>query len=305
MINSLRNNINKYFVGKEAVVDDVLICLLAGGHILIEDAPGLGKTTLASALAHSINCSFGRIQCTPDTLPGDITGVSVYNQQSQKFEYMPGVVVNQLLLADEINRATPKTQSSLLEAMEEKQVTVDGNVYKLPEPFMVIATQNPVEYVGTYPLPEAQIDRFMMRLSIGYPSKEQELDIAKRMLAGVALSEAEAVCSVKDIMYMKQSVTKVTVSDAILSYVLEIIRSTRLDDRIVTGASPRAMLALIKASQARTYIMGREYVKPDDVKAVVTPVLMHRLNLTSQARAQKEDIKVVFQSIISKVRVPV
>lgn len=305
MINSLRNNINKYFVGKEAVVDDVLICLLAGGHILIEDAPGLGKTTLASALAHSINCSFGRIQCTPDTLPGDITGVSVYNQQSQKFEYMPGVVVNQLLLADEINRATPKTQSSLLEAMEEKQVTVDGNVYKLPEPFMVIATQNPVEYVGTYPLPEAQIDRFMMRLSIGYPSKEQELDIAKRMLAGVALSEAEAVCSVKDIMYMKQSVTKVTVSDAILSYVLEIIRSTRLDDRIVTGASPRAMLALIKASQARAYIMGREYVKPDDVKAVVTPVLMHRLNLTSQARAQKEDIKVVFQSIISKVRVPV
>lgn len=305
MINELSNNINRYFVGKDQVVENVLICLLAGGHVLIEDVPGLGKTTLASTLAKSIDCSYGRIQCTPDTLPGDITGVSVFNQKEGAFQYMPGVVVNNLLLADEINRATPKTQSSLLEAMEEGQVSVDGNIYKLPEPFMVIATQNPVEFVGTYPLPEAQIDRFMMCLSIGYPSKEQELKIASQMLLGQTADTAEAVCSVKDILRMKKDVEKVTVSESVLSYIVDIIRATRADDRLVCGASPRAMLALVKAAQARAYIRGRDFVKPDDVKAVAKPVLLHRLVLTTQARAQKEDKSSVFTAIISKVRVPV
>lgn len=301
----LKENIRHFFVGKEEVVEQVLVCLFAGGHVLLEDVPGLGKTTLAKVLAASIQCSFGRIQCTPDTLPGDITGLSVYNQKKGGFEFCEGVVMNQLLLADEVNRATPKTQSSLLEAMAEHQVTVDGMVHKLPEPFMVIATQNPTECVGTYPLPEAQLDRFMMRLSIGYPERQQELVIARKLLSGQAAETAGPVCTTDGILAIKKEVEQVQVSDVVLSYIVDIIQKTREEDRFVTGASPRAMLALLRASQAKAYLSGRNYVKPDDVKAEARPVLVHRFSLTAKARGQKADVASIFNAVMTNVRIPV
>lgn len=301
----LRANINKFFVGKEDVVDNILICLLAGGHVLIEDVPGLGKTTLASVLAKSIQCSFGRIQCTPDTLPGDITGVSVFNQKTSEFEYNEGAIMNQLVLVDEINRTTPKTQSSLLEAMAENQVTIDGGVHRLPSPFLVIATENPVEYVGTYPLPEAQLDRFMMCLKIGYPDKDNEIRIAKQMLEHRQADNVTAVCTTNDIEAMKADVERITVSDAVISYIVDIIRATREEERFVLGASPRAMLALTKAARAKAYLEERDFVKPDDVKAVARQVLLHRFTLTSKARGQREDVLSIFNNILTKVKVPV
>ena len=214
-IDRLRDNLNKYFVGKEQVVENLLICMLAGGHVLIEDVPGCGKTTLAAILAKSISCSFGRIQCTPDTLPGDITGVNIYNVKTGEFEYMPGVIMNQILMADELNRATPKTQASLLEAMAEGQVTVDGTRHQLPDFFLVIATQNPTEYVGTYPLPEAQIDRFMMRLTIGYPDRDQEIRIAKQRLNGETVTAVEPVMDTEEIAKCKRDVEEVRITDAV------------------------------------------------------------------------------------------
>lgn len=301
----LRANINKFFVGKEDVVDNILICLLAGGHVLIEDVPGLGKTTLASVLAKSIQCSFGRIQCTPDTLPGDITGVSVFNQKTSEFEYNEGAIMNQLVLVDEINRTTPKTQSSLLEAMAENQVTIDGAVHRLPSPFLVIATENPVEYVGTYPLPEAQLDRFMMCLKIGYTDKDNEIRIAKQMLEHRQADNVTAVCTTNDIEAMKADVERITVSDAVISYIVDIIRATREEERFVLGASPRAMLALTKAARAKAYLEERDFVKPDDVKAVARQVLLHRFTLTSKARGQREDVLSIFNNILTKVKVPV
>ena len=301
----LRANINKFFVGKEDVVDNILICLLAGGHVLIEDVPGLGKTTLASVLAKSIQCSFGRIQCTPDTLPGDITGVSVFNQKTSEFEYNEGAIMNQLVLVDEINRTTPKTQSSLLEAMAENQVTIDGAVHRLPSPFLVIATENPVEYVGTYPLPEAQLDRFMMSLKIGHPDKDNEIRIAKQMLEHRQADNVTAVCTTNDIEAMKADVERITVSDAVISYIGDIIRATREEERFVLGASPRAMLALTKAARAKAYLEERDFVKPDDVKAVARQVLLHRFTLTSKARGQREDVLSIFNNILTKVKVPV
>lgn len=304
-VKQLRDNMNKAFIGKEDVVENMLVCLLAGGHVLIEDVPGLGKTTLANALANSVQCSFGRMQCTPDSLPTDVTGVSIYNQKTGEFEFREGVVMNQVLLVDEINRATPKTQSSLLEAMAEGQVSVDGNIYTLPQPFMVIATQNPSEYVGTYPLPEAQIDRFMMCLSIGYPEKEQELEIARHLLSGELASKAEAVCTTEEILAMKKEVEQVKIAEPVLSYIVDIIRATREEEKYVVGASPRAMLALVRASQAKAYLSERDYVKPDDVKAVVKPVLMHRLVLTTKARGQENGAEQVFHNLLLKVRVPV
>lgn len=304
MINKLRDNINRYFIGKEDAVTDVLICLLAGGHILIEDVPGLGKTMLTSTVAKSIGSSFGRIQCTPDVLPSDITGFSMYNQKTLEFEYKEGVVNNEILLVDEINRATPKTQSALLEAMAEGQVTVDGAIHKLPELFMVIATQNPSEYIGTYPLPEAQMDRFMMRISIGYPGRDEELEIARGVLSEVVHSEVMSVASVYDVMRMREEVSRLKVSEGVLSYIVDIIRATREEERFIQGASIRAMKALVKASMARAYIQGRDYVKPDDVKAVAKQVLLHRFTLTPEARCQNDDVKKIFESIIVGVKIP-
>ena len=276
LVKQLKENINHVFIGKEEAVEDLLTCLFAAGHVLLEDVPGAGKTTLAVTLARSIGCSFGRIQFTPDTLPGDVSGVSVYNMKTGEFEYRPGAVMNQILLADEINRTAPKTQASLLEAMAEGQVTVDGKVYALPGPFMVIATQNPVEFLGTYPLPEAQMDRFMMRLSIGYPEREQEIRMAKLVLEGRTPDTAQAVCTAEEILKAMETVKAVTVKEAVLGYMEDMVTLTRQEPRFVLGASPRAMLALMRASQARAFLQERDYVKPDDVKAVAMRVLLHR-----------------------------
>ena len=300
----LRDNINRVFVGKEEIVENLLICLLAGGHVLLEDVPGVGKTTLALTLAKSMEASFGRIQFTPDTLPGDVTGVSVYHMKTGEFVFQPGVVMNQILLADEINRTSPKTQASLLEAMAEGQVTVDGKVYELPNPFLVIATQNPVEFMGTYPLPEAQMDRFMMRLSIGYPEREQEIRMAEQFLQGKTPDKTQAVCQAGDILTLRKEAQAVTVKENILAYMEDIVKATREEPRYVLGASPRALLALLRASQARAFLQGRDFVKPDDVKAVAKQVLVHRLVLSAEARIQKADAEAILTALILKVKVP-
>jgi len=305
MINILRNKINEYFVGKEAVVEDVLVCLLAGGHVLLEDVPGVGKTMLARTLAKSIACSFGRIQFTPDTLPGDVVGLSVYNMKTGDFEYREGSVMHQIILADEINRTSPKTQASLLEAMAEQQVTVDGVNYKLPSPFMVIATQNPVEFLGTYPLPEAQMDRFMMRLSIGYPEEADEMRMTRNYLDGKTVETVTSVCSAEDILNMQEEVRKVYVSDALLGYVRNIVEITRKEQRFVMGASPRATLLMVRAAQAKAYLSGRDFVKPDDVKAIAVNTLHHRLTLTPDAKIQKEDLDGILKNLLLQIRVPV
>ncbi len=304
-IETLRESINRVFIGKEDVVEDLLVCLMAGGHVLLEDVPGVGKTSLAGVLAKTTSCSFGRIQFTPDTLPGDVSGISVYNMKTGAFEYREGVVMNQILLADEINRTSPKTQASLLEAMAEGQVTVDGVVRALPEPFMVIATQNPVEFLGTYPLPEAQMDRFMMRLSIGYPEREQEIRMAQAHLKGETPDRARAVCGPEEILQLKEAATAVSVSDALLGYMKDIVDLTRQEERFMLGASPRAFLALIRASQGNALLMGRDFVKPDDVKAVVMQVLLHRLALSTDARLQKEDAAAVLKSLVLKAKIPI
>jgi len=304
-ISKLRSTINKVFVGKEDVVDKVLVCLLAGGHVLLEDVPGIGKTTLANTLAKSMQCSFGRIQFTPDTLPSDVLGVSMYNMKTQEFEYREGAIMNQILLADEINRTSPKTQASLLEAMAEEQITVDGKVYELPKPFMVIATQNPVEFLGTYPLPEAQMGRFMMRLSIGYPDRQQEIRMAMQHLQGIRPDSITPVCTTTELLALKEAVSKVTVAESILTYIEDIVELTRKEPRFMLGASPRAMLALVRASQGEAFLQGRTYVKPDDVKKMALPVLLHRISLTSEARIQKEDASKLLHSLVLKVKVPV
>lgn len=304
-IKRLREEINRVFVGKEEVVDDLLTCLLAGGHVLLEDVPGVGKTTLAKVLAKTMECSFGRVQFTPDTLPGDISGISIYNMKTGEFEYREGVVMHQILLADEINRTAPKTQASLLEAMAEGQVTVDGTVYQLPQPFMVIATQNPIEFLGTYPLPEAQMDRFMMRISIGYPSREQEIKMAAQHLSGETPESAKPICSTNDVLAMKESVSKVLVKGSVLGYIEDIVELTRQEERFVLGASPRAILALVQSAQAKAFLNERDFVKPDDVKAIAMKVLLHRLSLTSEARIRKEDPVGILNSLIVKAKIPV
>ena len=304
MTDKLREQINEYFVGKQDVVENVLICLLSGGHVLLEDVPGVGKTTLARTVALSTDLDFGRIQFTPDTLPSDVVGVSVYNMKTGDFEYREGAVMHGLVLADEINRTPPKTQASLLEAMAEGHVTVDGKTYDLPDPFMVIATQNPIEYLGTYPLPEAQMDRFMMRLSIGYPSDEEERRLARNFIEGRNVKDAKCVCSADEIRSMKEKAASVHISDGVTGYIQEMIALTRQESRFVTGASPRAMLHLVAASRTAALLKDRDFVKPDDVKAVAVNVLHHRLSLTPEAKIRKEDIDSILEGIVLKARIP-
>ena len=304
MIQKLRNVLNEYFIGNSEVVEDLLICLLAEGHVLLEDVPGVGKTTLAKTLSKAVSLDFGRIQFTPDTLPSDVTGLSVLNMKTSEFEYREGAIMHQILLADEINRTSPKTQASLLEAMAEGKVTVDGKVRNLPFPFMVIATQNPIEFVGTYPLPEAQMDRFMMRLSLGYPEPSDEISLTKNQLEGKTYEAIESVLAADDILKMRREVSEVKVADSILTYANNIINMTRNESKFVMGASPRAMILLVKAARARAYLQGRDFVTPDDIKAVAINTLHHRLTLTYEAKIAKEDIDTILRLGISDTEVP-
>lgn len=305
VIGDIVQNIEKVIVGKTQVIEYTIIALLAQGHLLLEDVPGVGKTTLANAIAKSIDCGFTRIQFTPDTLPSDVTGVSVYNMHKGQFEFCPGAIMNHIILADEINRTSPKTQASLLEAMEEKQVSVDGKTYELPNPFMVVATQNPIDYIGTYNLPEAQLDRFLMKLSIGYPSASDEKKMASFYTQQSPLKTLTAVTDGKTIAIMQEEVKKVKVHSDLITYIIQIIGGTREDTNIALGASPRATLALIHATQAAAYLVGRDFCIPDDIHKVIQPVIQHRLILSPEARLNKLTGEKVLAKIISKFQVPI
>ena len=305
LINSIKENIGISFAGKSSITDNLICCLISSGHLLLEDVPGVGKTTLALSLVNSINCSFGRVSFSPDTLPSDITGITVFNSVSKEFEYRPGPVMNNIFLADEINRTPPKTQSALLEAMQEHRVTVDGVTHDIEGIFMVIATQNPIEFAGTYPLPEAQLDRFMMKLSLGYPDKQDELRLASMFLEEKTAESLKPVCSLSDIEELQEMVKKITIKDNILEYVHGIITATRNEKRFQTGASPRAMLQLIRAAQANALMDGRDFVKPDDIKQLYLPVLLHRLPLSVEARMAHDSPETILRSLIATVGVPV
>ncbi len=303
-ISDIKLNIEKRFIGKETVINNVLVALLAGGHVLLEDVPGVGKTTFAKALAKSVDAGFSRIQFTPDTLPTDITGTTIYDAGKAEFRVVKGPVFNEIILADEINRTPPKTQSALLEAMEEHQVTIDGTTYPLPELFMVIATENPVEHIGTYALPEAELDRFMMKLSIGYPNMEMQMEMAKKYLSGEFLEELTEVASAADILKLREEVTGVTMTDEIIQYALTIVDSSRKNDNLEYGLSPRAGLDLLAASRAAALVSGRDFVIPEDVIAMSKVTLPHRLVLTTQARMNKYTPDQIINAIIEKVKRP-
>ncbi len=299
------DNINTVIVGKESAIEKAVAALIAGGHILIEDVPGVGKTVLAKSLATTIGCSFRRIQFTPDLLPTDITGVSIYNQDTREFEFKPGPILSQVVLADEINRATPKSQSALLEAMEENQVTVDGTTHLLDRPFIVVATQNPIEYEGTFPLPEAQLDRFLIRVTLGYPDISQEVDIIERVEKEHPLSRLGSVVTPADIISLQDASISVYVDHVIKQYIVNIVELTRHREQISLGASPRASIGLFHTCKALALIKGRDYVIPDDVKELATPVLAHRLVLSPAARIAGVNAPQIVSELLEFVPVPV
>jgi len=304
LIETIVQNIEKVIVGKRQVVEMAVISLLSQGHLLIEDVPGVGKTMLARSLALSIGSSFGRIQFTPDMLPSDVTGVSIYNQATQNFEFRPGPIMSEIVLADEINRATPKTQSALLEAMQERQVTVDGLTHPLPQLFMVLATQNPIEYEGTFRLPEAQLDRFLMRINLDYPTLKDEIDVLKNQQIRHPINDLEAVVTAGEILQAQDVVRRVHVEQSIYNYIVELVRRTRMHDDTYLGASPRGSLGLLRASQASAILRGRNYVIPDDVKPLVSPVLGHRIILAPGAHLRDLDESKVIQELLDQVIVP-
>ncbi|MBA3643428.1 MAG: MoxR family ATPase [Chloroflexia bacterium] len=298
------DNVERVVVGKRHEVLLVLVALLCRGHVLIEDVPGVGKTVLAKAVARSIGCTFKRIQFTPDLLPSDVTGVNVFNQQSARFEFRPGPVVAQMVLADEINRATPKTQAALLEAMEEAQITVDGVTHPLPTPFVVLATENPIEYEGTFPLPEAQLDRFLIRLSLGYPGRAGELEMLDRQHRTHPLETISQVIPVEDLVLAQAAVKNVRVAMAVKEYIVSLVEATRYHDDVYLGASPRGSLALYNASRAWAALEGRDFVKPDDVKILAEPTLAHRIIVNPNARMRNVDSRTVVADILGRVEVP-
>jgi MoxR-like ATPase len=303
--NKVKENVEKVIVGKGEVVELAIIALLCEGHILFEDVPGLGKTVLAKSLAKSLGCSFRRIQCTPDLLPSDITGTYVYNQKTTDFVFRPGPIMSQVVLADEINRATPRTQSALLEAMQERQVTAEGDTKPLPRPFLVMATQNPIELEGTFPLPEAQLDRFLMKIQIGYPSVEDDRLILSRFRNSDPLDELTPAISADELIQMQKDCREVHVADDVEDYIVRIIHASRDHASIELGASPRAMLALYNASQALAALRGRPFVTPDDIKYMVTPVLIHRIIPKSESRLRGYKAEPTIKEIINSVFVPV
>lgn len=297
-------NVELVIVGKTDAIEETVIGLLCRGHLLIEDVPGTGKTVLAKCLARSVGCSFNRIQFTPDMLPSDVTGVSIFNQKTREFEFRPGPVMAQIVLTDEINRATPKTQSALLEAMEEYQVTVDGVTHPTPKPFMVLATQNPIEYEGTFPLPEAQMDRFLARISLGYPSPAKEVDMIEQQQIVHPLESLKRVVTVKALLKAQDEVRHVKVSDELKRYIVDLVSASRGHSEIYLGASPRGSLALFRMAQAKAALSGRGYVVPDDIKAMAEAALAHRLIVGSAARIREVDAREVVREILGNVPVP-
>jgi len=301
----VRENVQKVIVGKDDVIDLALVAILCEGHILIEDVPGIGKTTLARSIAASLGCTFRRIQFTPDLLPSDITGINYFNQKTQEFQFRSGPVMSQVVLADEINRATPRTQSALLEAMQERQITVDGVTYPLPRPFLVMATQNPIELEGTFPLPEAQVDRFLIRLPIGYPTEEEEHAILLRFERRDPLEDLSSVVTPDELIVTQRRVRQVRVEESVRGYVVEVVRATRSHEDIRLGVSPRGTLALYKCAQALAAIRGREYVLPDDVKLLAPYVLTHRILISPATRLRGRRLSDVLMDVIKTVPVPV
>jgi MoxR-like ATPase len=301
---SIVNNLEQVIVGKYQAVEMVVIGLLCQGHVLIEDVPGVGKTMLARSLAKSLDCTFNRIQFTPDMLPSDVTGVSIFNQEKRTFEFRPGPIMGQIVLADEVNRATPKTQAALLEAMEERQVTVDGITHTLPEPFMVLATQNPIEYEGTFPLPEAQLDRFLLRVRMGYPSPTEEMKVLSEQQLRHPIQSLEPIVKVDDLLDAIEEIRHVYVSPAIQRYIIDLVGRTRQSGDVYLGASPRGSLALSRSGQARAALQGRDHVLPDDIKALAVAVLGHRIIVSPAARLRELSADRIVQEIVYTAPVP-
>lgn len=298
------DNVENVIIGKRETVELVVISLACNGHVLIEDIPGVGKTSLVSALAKSINASFKRIQFTPDILPSDITGFTMFNQKTREFEYRHGSIMSQIILADEINRTSPKTQASLLEVMEENQVTVDGTTYKVPKPFMVLATQNPIEYLGTYPLPEAQLDRFLMKISIGYPKNEDESRILANLQYENPLNNLSFVADSSDIIWVQEEIKKIHLDESLRNYIVAIVEKTRNHPDVVIGSSIRGSISLFRAAQAWAFYNSRNYVIPDDIIKMMVPVLSHRLVLSQGAKLKKIGPEDILKDIVQSLRVP-
>ncbi len=304
VLQAVLQNVERVVVGKRTELELALVALAGQGHVLIEDVPGVGKTVMAKSLARSVGCTFKRIQFTPDLLPSDVTGVSIYNQRSEEFEFRPGPVVAQIVLADEINRATPKTQAALLEAMEEQQITVDGVTHELPSPFMVLATQNPIEYEGTFPLPESQLDRFMLRIHVGYPRREHEMDILERQQRAHPVERLEAVTNAEELLGVQRAVREIFVDENIRRYVVDLANATRGHPEVYVGASPRASLSLVRAAQAMALMRGRDFVTPDDVKMLAAPVFAHRVIVQPSARVRDVSGRTIVEDVAASLAVP-
>lgn len=304
-VNELIKNIEQVIVGKREAIELCLIALLAEGHVLLEDVPGVGKTMLVRAIAKSLNLDFKRIQFTPDLLPSDVTGVSIYNQKEMNFEFRPGPIMGNIILADEINRTSPKTQSALLESMEEKHITVDGKTIELNRPFFVMATQNPIEYEGTYPLPEAQLDRFLLKLHLGYPTEQDEINMLDKTASTHPIEHLNAVMDQDELIKLQNEVKQIYVSDAVKTYIVKIVNNTRNHPLFELGASPRASIALMQAAKAYAYIQGRDYVIPDDVKYLTPHVLSHRVILSSEAKFEGKTAKSLLTDLVRKTMIPI
>lgn len=304
-LNLLLSNISKVIVGKDEAIKKAIITLISGGHLLIEDVPGVGKTMLAKSIAKSINLDFKRIQFTPDLLPSDIIGITIYNEKTKEFEFKKGPIFSNIILADEINRSTPKTQSALLEAMEERQVTVDGITYKLNEPFFVIATENPIEYEGTFPLPEAQLDRFFMKIEIGYPNESDEILLLSRVQIRHPIEDLQEVITKEEILEIQKEVKKIHIDESLKEYIVKLGKELREDDDIYLGPSPRSLIVLMRVSQAKAYIEGRDFVIPDDIKNLFNSVMSHRIILKPESKLKGVSEREVIERAIQRVEVPI